>query len=66
MESLLPLLLIFAVMMLPMLFISNRQRKAQMKQAELVRQLGVGAFPFHRWSRRASVSALARVFEVWI
>lgn len=42
MESLLPLLLIFAVMMLPMLFISNRQRKAQMKQAELVRQLGVG------------------------
>jgi len=41
-ESLLPLLLIFAVMMLPMLFISNRQRKAQMKQAELVRQLGVG------------------------
>lgn len=42
MESLLPLLLIFAVMMLPMLFISNRQRKAQMKQADLVKQLGVG------------------------
>lgn len=41
-ESLLPLLLIFAVMMLPLLFMSNRQRKAQMKQAELVKQLGVG------------------------
>lgn len=42
MESLLPLLLIFAVMMLPLLFISNRQRKVQQKQLELVKQLGVG------------------------
>lgn len=42
MESLLPLLLIFAVMMLPLLFISNRQRKVQQKQMELVSQLGVG------------------------
>ncbi len=41
-ESLLPLLLIFAVMMLPLLFMSNRQKKAQQKQLELVRQLGVG------------------------
>ncbi|GAA1306875.1 MAG: preprotein translocase subunit YajC [Brachybacterium tyrofermentans] len=42
MESLLPLLLIFAVMMLPLLFMSNRQKKAQAKQRELVSQLGVG------------------------
>ncbi|WP_304502223.1 preprotein translocase subunit YajC [Brachybacterium sp. FME24] len=42
MESLLPLLLIFAVMMLPMLFLSNRQKKTQQKQRELVSQLGVG------------------------
>ena len=41
-ESLLPLLLIFAVMMLPLLFMSNRQKKMQQKQAELVKQLGVG------------------------
>lgn len=40
--ELLPLLLIFAVMMLPLLFMSNRQKKAQQKQLELVRQLGVG------------------------
>lgn len=42
MESLLPLLLIFAVMMLPLLFMSNRQKKAQAKQRETVSQLGVG------------------------
>lgn len=42
MESLLPLLLIFAVMMLPLLFMSNRQKKSQQKQRELVSQLGVG------------------------
>ncbi|MGP9746921.1 preprotein translocase subunit YajC [Brachybacterium sp. AOP29-B2-41] len=42
MESLLPLLLIFAVMMLPLLFMSNRQKKMQQKQADLVKQLGVG------------------------
>lgn len=42
MESLLPLLLIFAVMMLPLLWMSSRQRKAQQKQLERVRQLGVG------------------------
>lgn len=42
MESLLPLLLIFAVMMLPLLFMSNRQKKAQAKQRDLVSQLGVG------------------------
>src|SRR5699024_8753153 len=41
-ESLLPLLLIFAVMMLPLLWMSSRQRKAQQKHLELVRQLGVG------------------------
>ena len=42
MNSLLPLLLIFAVMMLPLLFMSSRQKKAQQKQRELVNQLGVG------------------------
>ena len=42
MESIIPLLLIFAVMMLPLLWMSSRQRKAQQKQLELVRQLGVG------------------------
>ncbi|MDN5820817.1 MAG: preprotein translocase subunit YajC [Brachybacterium sp.] len=42
MESLLPLLLIFAVMMLPLLWMSSRQKKAQQKQLERVRQLGVG------------------------
>lgn len=42
MESLLPLLLIFAVMMLPLLFMSNRQKKAHQRQLEAVRQLGVG------------------------
>ena len=40
--ELLPLLLIFAVMMLPLLFLSSRQKKMQQKQLELVRQLGVG------------------------
>ena len=40
--EILPLLLIFAVMMLPLLFISNRQKKAQQKQMALVRELGVG------------------------
>ena len=42
MESLLPLLLIFAVMMLPMFWLSSRQRKMQRQQQELVSQLGVG------------------------
>lgn len=42
MESLLPLLLIFAVMMLPLMFLSSRQKKAQQKQRALVDQLGVG------------------------
>lgn len=42
MESLLPLLLIFAVMMLPMFWISSRQRKMQRQQLELVSQLGIG------------------------
>ncbi|WP_245822715.1 preprotein translocase subunit YajC [Brachybacterium avium] len=42
MESLLPLLLIFAVMMLPLMWMSSRQKKAQQKQLERVRQLGVG------------------------
>lgn len=40
--ELLPILLIFAVMMLPLLFLSSRQKKMQQKQLELVRQLGVG------------------------
>ena len=40
--ELLPILLIFAVMMLPLLFLSNRQRKAQAKQQEMVKQLGIG------------------------
>lgn len=40
--ELLPILLIFAVMMLPLLLLSNRQRKMQQKQMELVKQLGVG------------------------
>lgn len=42
MEAFLPLLLIFAVMMLPMFWISSRQRKMQRQQQELVSQLGVG------------------------
>ncbi|GAA1486171.1 preprotein translocase subunit YajC [Brachybacterium fresconis] len=42
MESLLPLLLIFAVMMLPLMFLSSRQKKQQQKQRALVDQLGVG------------------------
>lgn len=41
-ESMLPLLLIFAVMMLPMFWISSRQRKVQRQQMELVSKLGVG------------------------
>lgn len=41
-DSMLPLLLIFAVMMLPMFWISSRQRKVQRQQMELVSQLGVG------------------------
>lgn len=40
--EILPLLLIFLVMMLPLLFISNRQKKAQQKQMALVRELGIG------------------------
>lgn len=42
MESLLPLLLIFAVMMLPLLFMSNRQKKMQRQQREMVSALGIG------------------------
>lgn len=42
MESLLPLLLIFAVMMLPLLFMSNRQKKAQRQHQEMVSALGIG------------------------
>ena len=41
-ESLLPLLLIFAVMMLPLMFMSNRQKKAQRQQQERVAALGIG------------------------
>lgn len=40
--ELLPLLLIFAFLMLPLFFISSRQKKAQQKQQQLVSQLGVG------------------------
>ncbi|MEE1617643.1 preprotein translocase subunit YajC [Brachybacterium sp. J153] len=40
--ELLPLLLIFAVMMLPLMWMSSRQRKAQQKQRDLVGALGVG------------------------
>ena len=40
--ELLPLLLIFAFLMLPLFFISSRQRKSQQKQQQLVSQLGVG------------------------
>lgn len=42
MEALLPLLIIFAVMMLPMLWMSSRQRKAQLAHMEKVNSLGVG------------------------
>lgn len=42
MESLLPLLFIFALMMLPMLWISSRQRKMQRQQMEVVSKLGIG------------------------
>ena len=42
MESLLPLLLIFAVMMLPLMFMSSRQKKAQRQQQERVAALGIG------------------------
>jgi len=41
-ESLLPLLLIFAVMMLPLMFMSSRQKKAQRQQQERVAALGIG------------------------
>ncbi|MGY5764338.1 preprotein translocase subunit YajC [Brachybacterium sp. DNPG3] len=40
--DLLPLLLIFAVMMLPLLFMSNRQKKAQRAHQDLVKSLGIG------------------------
>lgn len=40
--DLLPLLLIFAVMLVPLLFMSSRQRKAQREQQERVSRLGVG------------------------
>lgn len=40
--DLLPILLIFAVMMLPLLLLSRSQRKAQARQQELVKKLGVG------------------------
>lgn len=40
--DLLPLLLIFAVMLVPLMFMSSRQRKAQREQQAKVAQLGVG------------------------
>lgn len=40
--DLLPLLLIFAVMMLPLLFMSNRQKKAQRAHQDMVKSLGIG------------------------
>ena len=42
MEAFLPLLLIMAIMILPMMWMSSRQRKAQAKQMERVNALGVG------------------------
>src|SRR5699024_8114580 len=41
-ESLLPLLLMFAVMMLPLMFMSSRQKKAQRQQQERDAALGIG------------------------
>src|SRR5699024_3381387 len=41
-ESLLPLLLIFAVMMLPLMYMSSRQKKAQRQQQERNAALGSG------------------------
>lgn len=40
--DLLPILLIILVMMLPLFLLSRSQRKAQAKQQELVKKLGVG------------------------
>lgn len=40
--ELLPLLLIFAVMLIPLLLMSSRQRKAQREQQERISRLGVG------------------------
>lgn len=42
MEALLPLLVIMAIMILPMMWMSSRQRKAQAQQMERVKALGVG------------------------
>ncbi|WP_233190668.1 preprotein translocase subunit YajC [Brachybacterium sp. UMB0905] len=42
MEAFLPLLLIMGVMLLPMLFLSSRQRKMQQRHLEMVNKLGVG------------------------
>ena len=42
MESLLPLLFMFALLMLPMVWLSSRQRKMQQQQMEAVSQLGIG------------------------
>lgn len=42
MESLLPLLFMFALLMLPMVWLSSRQRKMQRQQMEAVSQLGIG------------------------
>lgn len=40
--SMLPLLLIFAVMLIPMFLMSRSQRKAQAAQREMISKLGVG------------------------
>lgn len=40
--ELLPLMLILAVMVLPLLWMSSRQRKLQQKQMEMVNSLGIG------------------------
>lgn len=42
MEAILPLLVIMAIMILPMMWLSSRQRKAQAQQMERVKALGVG------------------------
>lgn len=42
MEPMLLLVVVFAVMMIPMLLMSNRQRKLQRAQQEMVARLGIG------------------------
>lgn len=42
MDSMLLLLVVFAVMMIPMFLMSSRQRKAQRAQQEMLAQIGVG------------------------